>query len=78
MVAGWLWWLAVPFVAALLLRLLSFVPGVKPLLHHHAERWLIVFGILVVGIAVIAACHRHRDHAPGQPGPGRRLDRRPG
>ena len=55
MVAGWLWWLAVPFAAALLLRLLSFAPGVKPLLSHHAERWLIVFGILVVGIAVIAA-----------------------
>ena len=55
MVASWLWWLAVPFAAALLLRLMSFAPGVKPLLHDHAERWLIVFGILVVGIAVIAA-----------------------
>ena len=55
MVAGWLWWLAVPFAAALVLRFLSFAPGVKPLLSHHAERWLIVFGILVVAIAVIAA-----------------------
>ena len=55
MVASWLWWLAVPFAAALLLRLMSFVPGVKPLLHDHAERWLIVFGILVVGIALVAA-----------------------
>ena len=55
MVASWLWWLAVPFAAALLLRLMSFAPGVKPLLAHHAERWLIVFGILVVGIALIAA-----------------------
>ncbi len=42
MVAGWLWWLAVPFAAALLLRFMSFAPGVKPLLHHHAERWLVV------------------------------------
>ncbi len=55
MVAGWLWWLAVPFAAALLLRFMSFAPGVKPLLHDHAERWLIIFGILVVGIALIAA-----------------------
>ena len=55
MVAGWLWWLAVPFAAALVLRFLSFAPGVKPLLSHHAERWLVWFGILVVAIAVIAA-----------------------
>ncbi len=55
MVAGWLWWLAVPFAAALVLRLLSFAPGVKPLLDYHAERWLILFGILVVAIAVVAA-----------------------
>jgi lysylphosphatidylglycerol synthetase-like protein (DUF2156 family)/UDP-2,3-diacylglucosamine pyrophosphatase LpxH len=53
MVAGWLWWLAVPFVAALVLRFLSFAPGIKPLLSHHAERWLIVFGILVVAIALV-------------------------
>ena len=55
MVAGWLWWLAVPFAAALVLRFLSFAPGVKPLLSHHAERWLVWFGILVVAIAVVAA-----------------------
>ena len=54
MVAGWLWWLAVPFAAALVLRFLSFAPGVKQLMNHHAERWLIWFGILVVAIAVIA------------------------
>ncbi len=54
MVAGWLWWLAVPFAAALVLRFMSFAPGIKPLLSHHAERWLVVFGILVVAIAVIA------------------------
>ena len=55
LVAGWLWWLAVPFAAALLLRMLSFVRGVEPLLHHHTERWLVSFGVLVVAIAVIAA-----------------------
>ena len=55
MVAGWLWWLAVPFAAALILRFLTFVPGVRPLMDHHAERWLILFGILVVAIAVVAA-----------------------
>src|SRR5215469_2073541 len=55
MVAGWLWWLAVPFAAALVLRFLSFAPGVKQLMSHHAERWLIWFGVLVIAIAIIAA-----------------------
>ena len=55
MLAGWLWWLAVPFAAALVLRFMSFAPGVKPLLSHHAVRWLVWFGILVVTIAVVAA-----------------------
>ena len=55
MVAGWLWWLAVPFAAALVLRLLASAPGLKPLLDHHSERWLVLFGILVVAIAVVAA-----------------------
>ncbi len=54
-VFGRLWWLAVPFAAALILRFLSFAPGVKPLLHHHTEHWLVSFGILMVAIAVIAA-----------------------
>jgi lysylphosphatidylglycerol synthetase-like protein (DUF2156 family)/UDP-2,3-diacylglucosamine pyrophosphatase LpxH len=54
-VAGWLWWLAVPFAAALVLRFMSFAPGVKPLLSHHAVRWLVWFGILVVAIALVAA-----------------------
>ncbi len=30
-VVGRLWWLAVPFAAAVILRFLSFAPGVKPL-----------------------------------------------
>ena len=55
MVAGWLWWLAVPFAAALVLRLLASAPGLKPLLDHHSERWLVLFGILIVAIAVVAA-----------------------
>ncbi|MBV9095598.1 MAG: DUF2156 domain-containing protein [Streptosporangiaceae bacterium] len=55
MVAGWLWWLAVPFAAALVLRFMSFAPGVKPLLSHHAVRWLVWFGILVLAIALVAA-----------------------
>ena len=58
MVAGWLWWLAVPFAAALVLRFMSFAPGVigfRSLLDHHAVRWLVWFGILVVAIAVVAA-----------------------
>jgi lysylphosphatidylglycerol synthetase-like protein (DUF2156 family)/UDP-2,3-diacylglucosamine pyrophosphatase LpxH len=55
MVAGWLWWLAVPFAAALVLRFMSFAPGIKPLLSHHAERWLLWFGVLVVAIAVVVA-----------------------
>jgi len=53
-VVGRLWWLAVPFAAALVLRFLSFVPGVEPLLRHHTERWLVSFGVLVVAIAVVA------------------------
>ncbi|MBV9207095.1 MAG: DUF2156 domain-containing protein [Actinobacteria bacterium] len=55
MVAGWLWWLAVPFAAALVLRFMSFAPGVKPLLSHHAVRWLVWFGILVVAFALVVA-----------------------
>ena len=43
---------------------------------HHAERWLIGFGILVVVIAVIAAVTAIAHHAAGQPRAGRRLDRR--
>ncbi len=57
-VIGKLWLVAVPFVAILLLRLLSFLPGVQPILHHHAQRWLLGFGLLVafmVGVAAVAA-----------------------
>ena len=54
-VVGRLWWLGVPFAAAVTLRFLSFAPGVKPLLHHHSEHWLVSFGVLMVAIAVIAA-----------------------
>ncbi len=54
-IVGKLWLAAVPFVAILLLRLMTFLPGVRPLLHHHAERWLLGFGLLVAFIIVIAA-----------------------
>jgi lysylphosphatidylglycerol synthetase-like protein (DUF2156 family)/UDP-2,3-diacylglucosamine pyrophosphatase LpxH len=54
-VVGRLWWLTVPFAAALVLRFLSFVPGTRDLLRHHTERWLVAFGILVVAIVVVAA-----------------------
>ncbi len=53
-IVGKLWLAAVPFVAILLLRLLTFLPGVRPLLHHHAERWLLGFGLLVAFIIVVA------------------------
>ncbi len=53
-IVGKLWLAAVPFVAILLLRLLTFLPGVNQLLHHHAQRWLLGFGLLVAFIVVIA------------------------
>ncbi len=53
-VVGHLWWLAVPFAAALVLRFMSFAPGTKPLLHHHTVRWLVWLGVLMVAIVVIA------------------------
>ena len=78
MVAGWLWWLAVPFAAALVLRFLSFAPGVKPLLNHHAERWLVVVRHPGRRDRGGRRGDGNRHHAPGQPRPGRRLGRRAG
>ncbi len=54
-IVGKIWLLSVPFVAILLLRLLSFLPGVHRLLHHHAQRWLAGFGLLVAIIVIVAA-----------------------
>lgn len=54
-IVGKLWLVAIPFVAILLLRLLSFLPGVKPILHHDGQRWLLGFGILVALMVVVAA-----------------------
>jgi lysylphosphatidylglycerol synthetase-like protein (DUF2156 family)/UDP-2,3-diacylglucosamine pyrophosphatase LpxH len=54
-IVGKLWLVAVPFVAILLLRLLTFLPGVHQLLHHHAQRWLLGFGLLVAFIILVAA-----------------------
>ncbi len=53
-VIGKLWLLAIPFVAALILRFIAFFPGVGNLLHHHAQRWLIGIGLLV-GLMVVVA-----------------------
>ena len=54
-VVGKLWLVAIPFVAILLLRLLTFLPGVRPLLHHNAQRWLLGFGLLVAFMVIVAA-----------------------
>ncbi len=54
-IVGKLWLVAVPFAAILLLRLVSFLPGVHGLLHHHADHWLLAFGLLVVFMVVVAA-----------------------
>ena len=54
-IVGKLWLVAIPFVAILLLRLLVFLPGVGRLLHHHAQRWLLGFGLLVAFIVIVAA-----------------------
>lgn len=52
------YWLAIPFLAALLLRLVAFLPGVETLLDNHAVGWLIGLGagmlLLTVLIAVVA------------------------
>ncbi|HEX3461087.1 MAG TPA: phosphatidylglycerol lysyltransferase domain-containing protein [Acidimicrobiales bacterium] len=53
-VIGKFWLLAIPFIAALLLRFLTFIPGFGTLLKHHSQRWLIAFGLLVVLIIVVA------------------------
>jgi lysylphosphatidylglycerol synthetase-like protein (DUF2156 family)/UDP-2,3-diacylglucosamine pyrophosphatase LpxH len=53
-VVGKLWLVAVPFVAILLLRLLSFLPGVRGILRHHAEAWLFGFGLLVAFMVIVA------------------------
>jgi lysylphosphatidylglycerol synthetase-like protein (DUF2156 family)/UDP-2,3-diacylglucosamine pyrophosphatase LpxH len=53
-IVGKLWLVAIPFVAILLIRLLSFLPGVHNLLHHHAQRWLLGFGLLVAFMAIVA------------------------
>ncbi len=55
-VIGRLWWLLVPFVAAVLLRFVSFVPGIGRLLsHHNATGWLIGLGIALVVVIVVGA-----------------------
>jgi lysylphosphatidylglycerol synthetase-like protein (DUF2156 family)/UDP-2,3-diacylglucosamine pyrophosphatase LpxH len=54
-IGGRLWWLATPFIAAAVLRLVAFLPGVDRLLRDHAERWLIGLGLAIVAVLVVAA-----------------------
>ncbi|HXN60310.1 MAG TPA: metallophosphoesterase, partial [Acidimicrobiales bacterium] len=54
-VVGKLWLIAIPFLAALVLRFLAFFPGVGALLHHHAQRWLVGLGVLIALMVVVAA-----------------------
>lgn len=49
------WWLLVPFLAAVVLRLVAFLPGVSRLLRDNAEGWLIALGAGVVGVTVIVS-----------------------
>ncbi len=53
-VVGKLWVFAIPFVAALVLRFLAFLPGLGRVLHHHVERWMIGAGTLIILIVVVA------------------------
>jgi lysylphosphatidylglycerol synthetase-like protein (DUF2156 family) len=53
-IVGKLWLVAIPFVAILLIRLLSVLPGMHNLLHHHAQRWLLGFGLLVAFMVIVA------------------------
>jgi lysyl-tRNA synthetase len=49
------WWLLVPFIAAVILRLVAFLPGVSRLLRLHAEGWLIGMGAAALGVTVVVA-----------------------
>ncbi len=53
-VVGRLWWLALPFLAAVLLRTIAFVPGIQTLLQANAQRWLVGLGIAVIAVVVVA------------------------
>jgi lysylphosphatidylglycerol synthetase-like protein (DUF2156 family) len=53
-VIGKFWLLTIPFIAALLLRFLTFIPGFGTLLKHHSQRWLIAFGLLILLMIVVA------------------------
>ncbi len=53
-VVGKLWLFAIPFVAALLLRFLAFIPGLGHVLHHHVEGWMLGVGTIIILIVVVA------------------------
>ena len=51
---GKIWLLAIPFIAVILLRLVTFLPGVDSLLRHHADRWIYLFGGLIIFMVIVA------------------------
>ncbi|MET0458437.1 MAG: metallophosphoesterase [Ilumatobacteraceae bacterium] len=81
-IVGRLWLIAVPFAAAVLLRLIAFLPGIDDVMRLGATRWLLGLGIAVVFIALVAAAAsigtmlRVR-RALAETGGGRRWSRRP-
>lgn len=54
-IIGRVWWLAIPFLAAVLLRLVAFVPGVDSLLLAGADDWLVGLGLAVPVMLLLAA-----------------------
>jgi UDP-2,3-diacylglucosamine pyrophosphatase LpxH len=52
---GRAWWLAIPFVAAFGLRLVTFLPGVEALLDAHAVGWLYGLGLAMIGLVLLVA-----------------------
>ena len=71
-VVGKLWLIAIPFLAALVLRFLAFFPGVGALLHHHAQRWLDRARRPHCAHGRRGRGGRPGHHAAGQPGPARK------
>ena len=53
-IVGRLRLIAVPFAAAVLLRLVAFLPGIDDVMGPGATRWLLGLGIAVVFIALVA------------------------
>lgn len=54
-IIGRLWLIAIPFAAAVALRLVAFLPGIDDVMRLGATRWLLGLGIAMVFIALVAA-----------------------